>query len=65
MFMGDDMKIIKLTELQFKNYSKIHSQRNYFQTIEYGNFITREKYKNIYLGLLDDEDNVVAATLFS
>lgn len=63
MFMGDDMKIIKLTELQFKNYSKIHSQRNYFQTIEYGNFITREKYKNIYLGLLDDEDNVVAATL--
>ena len=26
------MKIIELTETQFKNYSKFHSPRNYFQT---------------------------------
>ena len=35
------MKIIELTETQFKNYSKLHSSRNYFQTIEF-------KYKSIH-----------------
>ena len=29
------MKIIELNEVQFKNYSKLHSSRNYFQTCEY------------------------------
>ena len=26
------MKIIELTDIQFKNYAKIHSARNYMQT---------------------------------
>ena len=29
------MKIINLSEKQFKNYSKLHCSRNYFQTVEY------------------------------
>ena len=41
------MKIIELTETQFKNYSKLHSSRNYFQTIEYSNLKSSlEKFKS-------------------
>ena len=36
------MKIIELTETQFKNYSTMHSSRNYFQTVEYANTNLRE-----------------------
>ena len=31
------MKIIKLTETQYKNYSKLHSARNYMQSVEFAN----------------------------
>ena len=32
------MKIIELTETQFKNYSKLHSARSYMQTVEYAHY---------------------------
>lgn len=57
------MHIITLTELQYQNYSISHSKRNYMQTIEYANFMQKRGYKKIYLGLIDEEDNVNAATL--
>lgn len=57
------MKIIELTELQFKNYSKIHSMRNYFQTIEYADFEKENGYNKLLLGLIDDNNNLCAATL--
>lgn len=56
------MKIIELTEVQFKNYSKLHSARNYFQTIEYANL--KKEYKKYYLGFFNESDNtLMAATL--
>lgn len=57
------MHIIELTELQFKNYSNIHSKKNYKQSIEYAKLKQMNGYSSIYLGLIDDNNNVHAATL--
>lgn len=57
------MHIITLTEQQYNNYSKIHSKRNYKQTIEYANMMQKSGYKKLYLGLIDNNDNVIGATL--
>lgn len=55
------MKIIELSETQFKNYSKLNSSRNYFQTIEYAHSRTEKIY---YLGYINENDNtLMAATL--
>ena len=56
------MKIIELTETQFKNYSKLHSSRNYFQTIEYSN--VKSDYNRLLLGFMNENDNtIMGATL--
>lgn len=56
------MKIIELNETQFKNYSKLHSSRNYFQTVEYANI--KNNYNRLYLGYINESDNtLMAATL--
>ena len=51
------MKIIELTETQFKNYSTMHSSRNYFQTVEYAN--TRSSYQRLYLGFISEGNNTL------
>lgn len=56
------MKIIELTETQFKNYSKLHSSRNYFQTVEYAR--VKSNYTRILLGFINEQDNtIMGATL--
>ena len=55
------MKIIELTETQFKNYSKLHSSRNYFQTVEYAN--TKPNYNIIFLGFINESDNTLTTFL--
>ena len=57
------MKIINLTQTQFKNYSNIHNQRNFGQTIEYSNLPMNSKHKRLFLGLIDDSNNIHAAAL--
>lgn len=57
------MKLINLTQTQFRNYSNIHSQRNFGQTIEYSNLPENKKHKRIFLGLIDESNNLCAATL--
>lgn len=57
------MHIINLTELQFKNYSKIHSRKNYKQSVEYAKIKEHNGYTPLYLGLVDNANNVHAATL--
>lgn len=57
------MKIIELTENQFRNYSKMHSARNYFQTVEYAKMM-KDNYKEYYLGFINENDNtLMGATL--
>lgn len=56
------MKIIELTEMQFKNYSKLHSSRNYYQTIEYAK--AKSSYNKLFLGFINENDNtIMGATL--
>lgn len=57
------MHIIELTELQFKNYSNIHSKKNYKQSVSYAKLKRLDNYKELYLGLVDEQNNVHAATL--
>ena len=57
------MQIIELTELQFKNYSRLHSKKNYKQSVEYAKLKQYDGYTPHYLGLIDDMNNVHAATL--
>ena len=57
------MKIIELTETQFKNYSRLHSNRNYLQTVEYANTQLSYGFTIDYLGLIDDNNNITAACL--
>lgn len=56
------MKIIELTEVQFKNYSKLHSARNYMQSVEFANL--KSECQRYYLGFINESDNtLMAATL--
>ena len=57
------MTIINLTQTQFRNYSNIHHQRNFGQTIEYSKLPLYSNYKKYFLGLVDNSNNVLAATL--
>lgn len=57
------MQIQELTELQFKNYSNLHSKKNYKQTVEYAKLKQNNGYTPYYLGLIDEMNNVHAATL--
>lgn len=57
------MNIIKLTEEQFRNYANFHSNRNYFQTVEFANMYKEYGYQKLYIGLIDENNNLVAATL--
>ncbi len=57
------MHITELTELQFMNYSNIHTGKNYKQSVEYAKFEESRGYKKLYLALIDDQNNVHAATL--
>ncbi len=57
------MQIIRLNETQFNNYSNIHRNKNICQTIEYSRIEELRDKNNLYLGLLDENNNVCAACL--
>ena len=58
-----NMKIINLTQTQYRNYSNIHNQRNFGQTIEYSQLPENQPDKKLFLGLVDNQNNLCAATL--
>ena len=55
------MKIIRLNELQFKNYSNMHNMQNLCQTIEYSHIEENRTKEKEFLGLIDENNNVCAA----
>ena len=57
------MEIILLTQTQYKNYSNIHNQRNFGQTIEYSQLPENYNDKKLFIGLIDNLNNLCAATL--
>lgn len=57
------MKIVTLTPQQFDNYAKNHVNRNYFQTSKYGNIMIKFGYNVNYLGIVNEANNIIGATL--
>lgn len=56
------MQIIELTQTQFRNYSNIHTSRNFGQTLEYARLEENNKKAKYYLGLIDSSGIIHAAT---
>lgn len=57
------MYITELTQTQYRNYSKIHTRRNIGQTIEFSMINYNINKKRLFLGLIDNSNNIYAATL--
>ena len=57
------MKIINLNQTVYRNYANIHSRRNFGQTIEYSLLNFNRDKRKLFLGLVDDAENIYAATL--
>ena len=57
------MKIINLTQVQYRNYANIHSMGNFGQTVEYSMLSYNNNKKRLFLGLIDDNNDLHAATL--
>ena len=57
------MKIVNLTSTEYRNYSNVHNYRNFGQTIEYSLLMFNNEKMKLFLGLVDDDRNIYAATL--
>jgi len=55
------MKIINLTQTQYKNYANIHSYRNIGQTVEYTRLQEIKNNDKLFLGLIDETNILHAA----
>lgn len=57
------MRIINLTQTQYRNYARLNSHQNFGQTVEYASLEQNIDKKKLFLGLIDDNMSVLAATL--
>ena len=57
------MQIVLLDEVRFDSFAISHPNHNFYQTSNYGKFMTKHGYNSYYLGLVDDSGNIKAATL--
>ena len=57
------MKIVKLNSSQFDKFAASHKYRNYYQTSMYGNVIVNFGYHAQYLGIVNDSNKLIGATL--
>lgn len=55
------MRIINLTQTQYRNYSNIHANKNFGQTIEYTRLREVQNSNKLFLGLVDDSEILHAA----
>ncbi|MFA5407198.1 MAG: peptidoglycan bridge formation glycyltransferase FemA/FemB family protein [Bacilli bacterium] len=57
------MQIIELTKEQFDKFAVNHKNRNFNQTSQYGSLMNRHGFIDIYVGLLDDNNNLIGGSL--
>ncbi len=57
------MRIITLDEKKFDTFAKNHRYRSYYQTSDYGNLNIKDGKKVQYIGIMDDNSNLVGASL--
>ena len=57
------MEIIELNEQRFNDFSVTYPQSNFYQSVNYANFMSKRGYEILYLGLTDNMDGIKAAAL--
>ena len=57
------MKIVKLSSAQFDKFASTHRYRNYYQTSMYANVMIKFGYHAQFLGMVNDDNKLVGATL--
>ena len=57
------MKIVKLNSQQFDKFAASHRYRNYFQSSMYANVMTKFGYRAQYVGITNNENKLIGATL--
>lgn len=57
------MKIVKLNSAQFDKFATSHRYRNYFQTSMYANVMSKFGYRSQYLGIVNEQNQLIGATL--
>ncbi len=57
------MKVITLEEEQFERFARTHRYRNYYQSASYAHTMIQFGFKAHYLGIIDEMDNLIGATL--
>ena len=57
------MKIITLSPQEFDKFASTHRYRNYYQTSQYGNVMSKFNYEVRYIGIRDDNDELIGASL--
>ena len=57
------MKIITLQPKEFDNYVKTHPYRSYYQSSAYGNTMVKFGWNVHYLGIIDEAEKVIGASL--
>ena len=57
------MRIVELQPDEFDKFVETFPYKNFYQTSEYGMLMGRHQFNEYYLGLMDEADTVIAATL--
>lgn len=57
------MQVRELTPLEFDNFTKNYNVHSLYQTVEYANVMKEQKFGIVFLGLVDDNNNILAASL--
>ena len=57
------MKIVKLNSAQFDKFAASHRYRNYYQSSMYANVMVKFGYHAQYVGIVDDQNKLIGATL--
>ena len=57
------MKIVKLNSAQFDKFATSHRYRNYYQTSMYANVMSKFSYRSQYLGIVNEQNQLIGATL--
>lgn len=57
------MKIVKLTEEQFDNFSINHPLHSYYQTSAYGKLMSTDGFEPHYYGFINDQNILIGASL--
>ncbi len=57
------MYIKELTNEEFNNFSNKFNIKSIYQTVEYALIMQDQKFTSLFVGLIDDSNQIVAASL--